>query len=62
MMTDSELQVQHFVENLETFTLGRWMVNMQNVASKLPANSKEYIHLCIRFAAKELRNRYVANK
>lgn len=56
-MNDSEKQVVEFVQNMETVTLGRWMVNMQNLSSRLPSNSKKFPHLCIRVAARELKNR-----
>jgi hypothetical protein len=58
VMTDSEKQVVDFVRSLETVTLGRWMVNMQELSARLPANSRGFPNMCVSQAAKELRSRY----
>jgi hypothetical protein len=58
-MTDSEKQVVDFVRGLETVTLGRWMVNMQELSARLPSNSRSFPNLCVSKAAQELRLRYV---
>lgn len=61
-MSDSERQVREFVRNMETVRLGKWMVNMQNLASRLQDNAKGFPLLCISCAADELLIRYRANK
>lgn len=61
-MTDSEKQVVDFVRGLETFTLGCWMVNMQELSSKLPEQSRTFPNLCVSMAAKELSMRYRQNR
>lgn len=61
-MNDSEKQIREFVGNMETVSLGKWMVNMQNLASRLPNNSKNFPLLCVSCAASELLRRYRANK
>lgn len=61
-MSDSERQVREFVRNMETVKLSRWMVNMQNLASRLRDNAKGFPLLCVSCAAGELLIRYRANK
>jgi hypothetical protein len=58
VMTDSEKQVVDFIRGLDTTTLGRWMVNMQELSSKLPSNSRGFPNMCVSQAAQELRFRY----
>ena len=61
-MNDSEKQVRQFVSKLETVTLGKWMVNMQNLLCKLPMNCREFPALCVSCAASELLKRYRIRK
>lgn len=61
-MSDSEKQVREFVSMLETVTLGKWMVNMQNFASRLPEKSSGFLLLCVSCAADELLKRYRKEK
>jgi hypothetical protein len=58
-MNDSEMQVVDFVRMLDTTTLGRWMVNMQELSDKLPSNCTSFPDLCVSKAAQELRLRHV---
>jgi hypothetical protein len=61
-MTSSEKQIRDFIGNMGTVTLGKWMVNMQNLANRLPDNSKSFPLLCVSCAASELLQRYRRNK
>lgn len=61
-MNASERQVREFVGSMATITLGKWMVNMQNLASRLPDNAKGFPLLCVSCAATELLKRYRAKK
>lgn len=62
MMSDSEKQVREFVGSLGTVTLGKWMVNMQRLASRLPENCQAFPLLCVSCAASELLVRYRQGK
>jgi hypothetical protein len=62
IMSDSEKQVREFVANMETVRLGKWMVNMQNLASRLVPAAREFPYLCVSCAATELLNRYRIRK
>jgi hypothetical protein len=57
-MNDSEKQILEFIDSLDTFTLGRWMVGMQELSAKLSQNSRDFPNLCVVFAARELLVRY----
>jgi hypothetical protein len=61
-MNDSERQVREFVRDMETVKLGKWMVNMQNLASRIPSAARAFPLLCVSCAASELLKRYRANK
>lgn len=61
-MTDSEKQVLDFVNKMETVTLGKWMVNMQNVSSNVSVHARAFPNMCVSFAASELLRRYRENR
>jgi hypothetical protein len=61
-MSDSEKQVLDFVNKMETVTLGKWMVNMQNVSSNVSVHAREFPNMCVSLAASELLRRYRENR
>jgi len=61
-MSDSEKQVLDFVSKMETVTLGKWMVNMQNVSSNVSVHARTFPNMCVSFAASELLRRYHENR
>jgi hypothetical protein len=62
IMSDSERQVREFVRDMETVKLGKWMVHMQNLASRIPSAAKAFPLLCVSCAATELLRRYRIRK
>jgi hypothetical protein len=62
IMSDSERQIRDYIKDMETVKLGKWMVNMQNLASRLVPAARAFPLLCVSCAATELLRRYRIRK